>query len=102
MGIRLLDHVIIGDNKNEGEIVSPISKMRDTMLDALRLFMTAAKPASSAQPLTGSSMTRNIVQNVNINNKFEGDKAIQQKAAGAMDKSAKDVTSELARGLSYA
>lgn len=95
-------HVIIGDNKNEGEIVSPISKMRNTMLDALRLFMTAAKPASSAQPLTGSSMTRNIVQNVNINNKFEGDKAIQQKAAGAMDKSAKDVTSELARGLAYA
>lgn len=95
-------HVIIGDNKNEGEIVSPISKMRDTMLDALRLFMTAAKPAGSAQPLTGSSMTRNIVQNVEINNKFEGDKAIQQKAAGAMDKSAKDVTSELARGLAYA
>lgn len=95
-------HVIIGDNKHEGEIVSPISKMRDTMLDALRLFMAAAKPATSADPLTGSSMTRNIVQNVNINNKFEGDKAIQQKAAGAMDKSAKDVTSELARGLSYA
>ena len=30
--------VVIGDNKHEGEIVSPISKMRDTVLDAMQMF----------------------------------------------------------------
>lgn len=94
--------VVIGDNKREGEIVSPISKMRSTVLDALRMFAAAAKPAASTQMLSNVTSTRSIIQNVNINNKFEGDKAIQQKTAGAMDKSAKDVTSELARGLAYA
>lgn len=95
--------VVIGDNKREGEIVSPISKMRDTVLEAMQLFAASAKPSTTTQMLSSSvSTTRSIVQNVNINNKFEGDKAIQQKAAGAMDKSAQDVTSELARGLAYA
>lgn len=94
--------VVIGDNKREGEIVSPISKMRDTVLDAIRLFVASAKPTASAELLSTVTSNRSIVQNVNINNRFEGDKAIQQKAAGAMDKSAKDVTSELARGLAYA
>ena len=94
--------VVIGDNKREGEIVSPISKMRDTVLDAMRLFVASAKPTASAEMLSTVTSNRSIVQNVNINNKFEGDKAIQQKTAGAMDKSAKDVTSELARGLAYA
>lgn len=95
--------VVIGDNKREGEIVSPISKMRDTVLEAMQLFAASAKPSATTQMLSSSvSTTRSIVQNVNINNKFEGDKAIQQKAAGAMDKSAQDVTSELARGLAYA
>ena len=46
--------------------------------------------------------SRSVVQNVNIQNTFNGDKAIQQKAATAMDKSSRDVTSELARGLAYA
>lgn len=95
--------VVIGDNKREGEIVSPISKMRDTVLEAMQLFAASAKPSATTQMLSSSvSTTRSIVQNVNINNKFEGDKAIQQKAADAMDKSAQDVTSELARGLAYA
>lgn len=39
--------VIIGDNKNEGEIVSPISKMRDTVLDAIKLFAASARPNNS-------------------------------------------------------
>lgn len=29
---------VIGDNKTQGEIVSPVDKMRDTMIDALSLF----------------------------------------------------------------
>ena len=49
-----------------------------------------------------SQISKSVVLNSNINNTFNGDQAIQQKAAGTMDRSARDVTSELARGLAYA
>lgn len=94
--------VVIGDNKHEGEIVSPISKMRDTVLDALQMFSGASKPKASTELLSTVTSSRSVVQNVNIQNTFNGDKAVQQKAATAMDKSARDVTAELARGLAYA
>lgn len=57
---------------------------------------TAAVAAGSNQ------VSKSVVQNVEINNKFQGDSAIQKDAAGAMDKSAKDTTAELARALAYA
>lgn len=94
--------VVIGDNKHEGEIVSPISKMRDTVLDAMQMFSASVRPKASTELLSTVTSSRSIVQNVNIQNTFNGDKAIQQKAATAMDKSSRDVTSELARGLAYA
>lgn len=94
--------VVIGDNKHEGEIVSPISKMRDTVLDALQMFSGATKPKASTELLSSVTSSKSVVQNVNIQNTFNGDKAVQQKAATAMDKSARDVTAELARGLAYA
>lgn len=94
--------VVIGDNKSEGEIVSPISKMRDTVIDALKTFVTAGKPSGATQVLSNSTSNRSIVQNVEINNEFNGDKAIQKQAAKTMDKSAEDVTAFLARGLAFA
>lgn len=74
------------------------------MLDALSLFASSAKvSAPTAAVASGNGgISKSIVQNVEINNEFNGDKAIQQKAATAMDKSATDVTAELARGLAYA
>ena len=57
---------------------------------------TAATAAGTSQ------ISKSVVLNSNINNTFNGDQAIQQKAAGTMDRSARDVTSELARGLAYA
>jgi tape measure domain-containing protein len=57
----------------------------------------------TAATATGTNqISKSVVLNSNINNTFNGDQAIQQKAAGAMDRSARDVTSELARGLAYA
>lgn len=94
--------VVIGDNKHEGEIVSPISKMRDTVLDAMQMFSASVRPKASTELLSTVTSSRSVVQNVNIQNTFNGDKAIQQKAATAMDKSSRDLTSELARGLAYA
>lgn len=93
--------VVIGDNKNEGEIVSPISKMRDTVIDALKTFVAAGKPSGATQVLSNSTSNRSIVQNVEINNEFNGDKAIQKQAAKTMDKSAEDITAVLARGLAF-
>lgn len=95
--------VIVGDNPHEGEIVSPISKMRNTVLEALRMFIPQGGPFSGTAALTrpGSS-NRSVTQNVEIKNTFNGDKAIQQKAASTMDRSARDVTAQLARGLAYA
>ena len=49
----------------------------------------------------GTNVSKSIVQNVNINNEFNGDRAIQRDAAKAMDRSAEDVTSQLARGLAF-
>lgn len=94
--------VVIGDNKSEGEIVSPISKMRDTVIDALRTFVAAGKPSGATQVLSNSTSNRSIVQNVEINNEFNGDKTIQKQAAKTMNKSAEDITAFLARGLAYA
>lgn len=58
--------------------------------------------SGTASVITNSSdIKKSIIQNVNINNKFNGDRAIQEQAAGAMDDSAKDITAELARGLVF-
>lgn len=99
--------VIIGDNKREGEIVSPISKMRDTVLTALQMFAASARAGQATRATAsvasgGNSVNKSVVQNVEINNKFEGDRAGQQKSAAAMDKAATDMTRELAHGLAYA
>ena len=77
--------------------------MRNTVLEALRMFMPQGGPFSGTAALTQSgSSNRSVTQNVEINNTFNGDKAIQQKAAATMDRSAQDVTAQLARGLAYA
>lgn len=58
---------------------------------------------STARTATGSnSVSKSVIQNVNISNKFEGDRAGQQKSAAAMNKAAGDSTAELARALAYA
>ena len=61
-----------------------------------------ASPATAASTAGSSSISKSVVQNVNINNKFEGDRAGQQKSATAMKKAGGDITKELAHGLAYA
>lgn len=95
-------HVIIGDNKREGEIVSPVSKMQQAMLDALRMFTSVSRPSGETQATALSPRNYIINQNVAINNEFNGDTAIQRSASKAMDNSAKDITGQLARGLAFA
>lgn len=95
--------VIIGDNKQEGEIVSPISKMRKTVLEALKMFTSASVPTGSISTLGKETSNRNLSQIVNITNQFNGGTPEQQKnGAKAMKKSAQDATGIMARGLAYA
>ena len=61
-----------------------------------------ASPRTAVAAAGTSQISKSVVQNVQINNEFNGDRAGQQKSATAMDKAAKDSTAELARGLAYA
>ena len=97
--------VVIGDNKQEGEIVSPISKMRDTVIDALRIFLggaTTRRKTETARAMEQNTINRNVTQNVYINNTFEGSRDVQKTAATAMKQTTSDTTGELARALAYA
>lgn len=59
-------------------------------------------PQTTAVVSNNSEVRKSVVQNIEINNAFNGDKAIQKEAAGTMDKSAEDVTAQLARGIALA
>lgn len=83
-----------------------VEKARPIIGDAANKMAALAnagsvKPRTAAVTTSSSQISKSVVQNVEINNQFNGDKVIQQKASTAMDQSAKDVTSELARGLAY-
>lgn len=96
-------HALAGTVK---ENIGGAGKIRDAMsfmMDGMNALMSAATPRSSTvNTVTGSNnVSRSVVQNVEINNRFEGDRAGQQKSSQAMKEAGKDITSELARGLSY-
>lgn len=100
--------VIVGDNKKEGEIISPISKMKEAVVSALQSFVSGASAITKARAVAGSSAalaagtsnsSKTITQNVNINNQFNGDRAGQKKSSEAMDKASEDATSQMARAL---
>lgn len=95
--------VVIGDNKQEGEIVSPISKMRETVLDALRLFVrnNYAMNGGAAQALQRQAVNNSITQNISIYNTFEGSKDMQRTTSNAMRNSSRDITDELANAIAY-
>ena len=77
-------------------------------LETLTGDMSVITKANVVSPVTASVATgsnqvsKSVVQNVEINNKFEGDRAGQQKSSEAMNKAADDSTAELARALQYA
>ena len=100
---------IVGDNRVEPEIISPVSKMiaaartafETSNLSSAIYALANARYASNATTYGPTTNSRSISQSVNINNTFNGERAIQQNAARIMDRSAGDITAELARALSY-
>ena len=89
-----------GINANKGKIVSAMQSLCGDM--SIMAKATVASPATAAAAMGTNNITRTIVQTNNFNQHFNGERAIQQKAAAAMKSSVADVTSELARGLAYA
>lgn len=59
-------------------------------------------PKTLGSASSSNVSNRNITQNVNINNQFNGDMAGQQKSSTAMEKASNDATSEMARALAFA
>lgn len=59
-------------------------------------------PQTASVVTNQSEVKKSVVQNVEINNAFNGDKAIQKEASKTMSQSADDVTAQLARGIAAA
>ena len=67
--------------------------------------LNALSRSAQVQPsaISSASSTKIINQTNNINNNFQGgDRAAQKQGAAAMEKTAGDATSQMARGLAYA
>lgn len=95
----MIDMMVKGISAGRGKVRGALEALTSGM--SLIANIGTATPATAAATAGGTSVSRSIVQNVNINNKFEGDRAGQQKSAAAMKKASGDTTSELARGLAY-
>ena len=103
-GLNRLSQVsnIISDVVQSG--ISDLRQFADgVIVDMATMARTAVVSPRTAATATGSNqINRTVVLNSNINNTFNGERAAQQRMAGAAKQSARDVTSELARGLAYA
>lgn len=109
-----------GIDQSSPTVLSKIQALAGKMMDGLKkispdaalalenligdvsiLTKSAVAAPSTVQTSVGGNTSKVVTQNVNINNRFEGDRAGQQKSSEAMDKAADDSTSELARALQY-
>ena len=93
------------------DVVGKFAGARDRIRDSLESLTgdmsvitkaTVVSPSTAAVAAGTNQISKSVVQNVNISNQFNGDRAGQQKSSEAMDKAASDSTEELARALEYA
>ena len=87
-------------------LASGIGKAKVFLDSAIGDMNTIAKakvvsPSTAAAVGGGDRISKSVVQNVNIQNQFNGDRAGQKKSSEAMDKATEDSTSELARALAF-
>ena len=95
----------VAENPESGAYLqTALSGIRAIVGNAPTTEKTSSVLPGTAKSITNSTNTvrKSIVQNVNINNQFNGDRAGQQKSSKAMDKAAADTTGELARALAFA
>lgn len=94
-----------------GGLADGISVSEDTVLDKVKgvasgiktLMQGATASTATAASSQVNNTTSNMTQNVNINNSYTGGSTETQKnVSKAMNKSAVDATTQMARGLAYA
>lgn len=89
-----------GISKAKNKVTSAIKDVAGDISVAANANLVSADTASKAG--AGTSVSKNITQNVEIKNQFNGDRAGQEKSSTAMEKASDDATSELARAIAFA
>ena len=96
----MLDMMTKGINANKGKITSAMLSLCGDMSTIARAG-AAVTPATYAAAIGSGNISKTVIQTNNFNQQFSGERAMQQRAAKAMEKSTNDVTSQLARALAY-
>lgn len=94
-----MDGLARGVRKNAPKVLAVLETLTGDMSVITQSVVPSPKTVERA---AGGNTSKVVTQNVEINNKFEGDRAGQQKSSEAMSKAADDSTAELARALQYA
>ncbi len=89
-----------GIAKAKGRVTNAIKSVAGEISVAARANLVGADTLSKAG--AGTGVSKNITQNVEINNQFNGDRAGQEKSSNAMEKASDDITGELSRALAFA
>lgn len=96
----MIDLMAQGIQAGKKKVVDALSGVTGEMSVAAKANIVSPDTISKAGG--GSSVSKSITQNVEINNQFNGDRAGQEKSSAAMDKAAGDATSEMARAIAFA
>ena len=106
---RTPDTFIAGDGGPElitgakGRTVFTALQTGDIFQTLKDIVSLGARPSPAmVNGMASSVENKSIIQNVEINNKFEGERAGQKKSAEAMDKAADDTIGQLSRALTFA
>ena len=74
------------------------------LIDGIRALGASAMPQASTigSVQNSNNVNKSVVQNINFSNQFNGERAVQQKAAKVMSRSAENASTRLTRALAYA
>lgn len=96
----MIDLMVKGITEGKARVSEALQGLAGDM--SVMATANVVSPRTAATATGSNQINRTVVLNSNINNTFNGERAAQQRMAGAAKQSARDVTSELARGLAYA
>lgn len=96
----MIDLMNEGIRKGKPKVKAALGELTGDMAVLARANVVGTSTASAVT--NSNNSTRTVVQNINFTNSFHGERAAQKNTSKIMNKSAKDVTSELARGLCFA
>lgn len=96
----MIDLMIKGIVDGKGKVIDALKGLTGDM--SLMARANIVMPYTLATATGSSSVMKNMTQNVNIQNNFNGDRAGQQSSFIAMEKAGDDAVGAMARALAYA